>query len=38
MIVRPVANYDMPNHLRVSIGTQQENQRFLLELKGLLAE
>lgn len=38
VIVRPVANYDMPNHLRVSIGTQQENQRFLLELKGLLAE
>lgn len=38
VIVRPVANYEMPNHLRVSIGTEQENQRFLLELKGLLAE
>ncbi|NVK37871.1 MAG: histidinol-phosphate transaminase [Gammaproteobacteria bacterium] len=38
VIVRPVANYEMPNHLRVSIGTQQENQRFLLELKGLLAD
>lgn len=37
VIVRPVANYEMPNHLRVSIGTEQENQRFLLELKGLLA-
>lgn len=38
VIIRPVANYGMPDHLRVSIGTQQENQRFLLELKGLLAE
>lgn len=38
VIVRPVANYEMPDHLRVSIGTQQENQRFLLELKGLLAD
>ena len=37
VIVRPVANYEMPNFLRVSIGTQQENQRFLLELKDLLA-
>jgi len=31
-----VANYEMPNHLRVSIGTRQENERFLLELKALL--
>ncbi|GAA6134323.1 histidinol-phosphate transaminase [Oceaniserpentilla sp. 4NH20-0058] len=38
VIVRPVANYEMPNFLRVSIGTEQENQRFLLELKDLLAE
>jgi histidinol-phosphate aminotransferase len=37
VIIRPVANYEMPDYLRVSIGTQQENQRFLLELKGLLA-
>lgn len=36
VIVRPVANYEMPNHLRVSIGTRQENERFLLELKALL--
>jgi histidinol-phosphate aminotransferase len=36
VIIRPVANYDMPDYLRVSIGTQQENQRFLLELKSLL--
>jgi len=38
VIVRPVANYEMPDHLRVSIGTEQENQRFLLELKSILAE
>ena len=29
VIARPVANYKMPNHLRVSIGLQEENQRFL---------
>jgi len=38
VIVRPVGNYEMPDHLRVSIGTEQENQRFLLELKSILAE
>ncbi|MGR8929830.1 MAG: histidinol-phosphate transaminase [Gammaproteobacteria bacterium] len=29
VIVRPVANYEMPNHLRVSVGTERENQIFL---------
>ena len=29
VIVRPVANYGMPQHLRVSIGLPEENQRFL---------
>lgn len=29
VIVRPVANYSMPNHLRVTIGTQQENEIFI---------
>ncbi len=36
VIVRPVANYEMPDHLRVSVGTQAENQTFLLALKSLL--
>lgn len=36
VIVRPVANYEMPNHLRVSIGTEKENQRFLDVLKQVL--
>ncbi len=29
VIVRPVANYEMPNHLRISIGKEEENQIFL---------
>ena len=36
VIVRPVANYEMPKHLRVSIGTQKENEIFLLKLKEIL--
>jgi len=32
VIVRPVANYEMPNHLRISIGTQEENNLFLQAL------
>jgi len=36
VIVRPVANYGMPNHLRVSIGLAEENQRFLDVLKQAL--
>ncbi|PKM30320.1 MAG: histidinol-phosphate transaminase [Gammaproteobacteria bacterium HGW-Gammaproteobacteria-11] len=37
VIVRPVGNYEMPNHLRVSIGLAQENQRFLDVLGQVLA-
>ena len=29
VIVRPVANYKMPNHLRITIGSEKENQTFL---------
>ena len=29
VIVRPVANYDLPTCLRVTIGTEEENQRFI---------
>ncbi len=36
VIVRPVANYGLPNHLRVSIGLPEENERFLDALKGVL--
>ncbi|MDO8940640.1 MAG: histidinol-phosphate transaminase [Methylicorpusculum sp.] len=37
VIVRPVANYEMPHHLRISIGTQAENQIFLDALEAILA-
>lgn len=36
VIVRPVGNYGMPNALRVSVGTEQENQRFLDSLAEVL--
>jgi len=36
VIVRPVANYGMPWHLRVTVGLQKENQRFLDALKATL--
>lgn len=29
VIVRPIASYGMPSHLRVSIGLESENRRFL---------
>jgi len=38
VIVRPIANYDMPNHLRVSIGTQAENEIFIAALSKILAD
>ncbi|MCK0106355.1 histidinol-phosphate transaminase [Marinobacter sp. S0848L] len=36
VIVRPVAGYGMPNHLRVSVGLAEENQRFLDALSDAL--
>lgn len=37
VIVRPVAGYGMPHHLRVSIGLESENARFLQSLQQALA-
>ncbi len=37
VIVRPVANYGMPNHLRISIGLESENTRFINELTKIMA-
>jgi len=37
VIVRPVANYGLPEHLRVSVGLPAENQCFLDALKVALA-
>lgn len=36
VIVRPVANYGMPRHLRVTLGLPEENQRFLTALEKVL--
>ncbi len=36
VIVRPVANYAMPEYLRITIGTQQQNERFIETLKRCL--
>jgi len=37
VIVRPVANYAMPNHLRVTVGRAEQNQRFIEGLQRSLA-
>ena len=29
VIVRPIANYGLPNHLRITVGLPEENERFL---------
>lgn len=36
VIVRPVAGYQLPNHLRVSIGLPAENQAFIDAMSNLL--
>ena len=37
VIVRPIASYGMPQHLRVTIGLESENTRFLGALEAALA-
>jgi histidinol-phosphate aminotransferase len=37
VIVRPVANYGLPQWLRVSIGLPEENAAFITALKSVLA-
>ncbi|TDY02651.1 histidinol-phosphate transaminase [Thiohalophilus thiocyanatoxydans] len=36
IIVRPVANYDLPEHLRISIGSEKENRRCIDALDEIL--
>lgn len=36
VIVRPIANYGLPDHLRVTVGTERENQAFLTALDRVL--
>ncbi|GAB4431061.1 MAG: histidinol-phosphate transaminase [bacterium] len=36
VIVRPVGGYGLPDHVRVTIGTDKENRRFITALKKVL--
>lgn len=36
IIVRPVGNYGLPNHLRISVGLERENARFIDALEDVL--
>ena len=36
IIVRPIANYGLPNFIRVTVGTEQENQRFIEALSKVI--
>jgi histidinol-phosphate aminotransferase len=38
VIVRPIANYEMPDYLRVSVGLFSENARFLEVLEKILSQ
>ena len=38
VIVRPIGGYGMPEHLRVTIGTPKENERFLAALESALED
>jgi histidinol-phosphate aminotransferase len=37
VIVRPVGGYELPHHLRISVGTSEENNRCLETLAKVLA-
>ena len=36
VVTRPIGNYGLPNHLRVSVGLEHENARFLEALEQVL--
>jgi len=36
VIVRPVDNYGLPNHLRITIGLEEENEKFIQALESVL--
>jgi histidinol-phosphate aminotransferase len=38
VIVRPVGNYGLPNHLRITIGTREQNERMLSALGSALKQ
>lgn len=36
VIVRPMGGYDFPKHVRVTVGTMQENRKFITELESVI--
>lgn len=38
IIVRPVVNYGLPNHLRITIGTHEQNERLLVALAAIFSK
>jgi histidinol-phosphate aminotransferase len=36
VIVRPIANYGLPEHLRITVAREQDNQRVLTALEKVL--
>lgn len=38
VIVRPVGNYGLPNHLRITVGLEEQNARFIAALTDLIRE
>lgn len=38
VITRPLANYQMPDHLRITVGTMEENQRLISALQKVMGK
>ncbi len=38
VIVRPMGGYRFPEHIRVTVGTEEENRRFLEALREIVGE
>jgi histidinol-phosphate aminotransferase len=38
VIVRPLVGYELPNSIRVTIGTREQNERFISSLKAVLGK
>ena len=38
VIVRPMGGYGVPEHVRVTVGTAEENRRFVDALEGALSQ
>ena len=36
VIVRPMGGYDLPEYIRVTVGTMEENRKFIRELEGTM--